>query len=263
VHDVAITDIHAESPTQTAGKLPGTEDQVRMWVVDRGAWTIGGSPGPRQYTVPTGQFLLRRVGRPSHFHIAAHTTAKLIVLPAAALTPLLGNRAIAGPTDSAEARLLVAHASTVQATAPDLSQAGLQAARSTLIELAMAVARGRLDDTEPQLAPALAQAAKDLAERRLANPDLSPALLAHELHVSVRTLQRAFAATGEPAAAYIRRRRLEEARVALTSPSNHLTITELAAYWQFADSSHFTRAFKTRYGQTPTEYARRWRASER
>ena len=31
------------------------------------------------------------------------------------------------------------------------------------------------------------------------------------------------------------------------------------AYWQFAGSSHFTRAFKTRYGQTPTEYAHRCR----
>ncbi|MFG2884254.1 AraC family transcriptional regulator [Streptomyces sp. NPDC048297] len=29
----------------------------------------------------------------------------------------------------------------------------------------------------------------------------------------------------------------------------------LAAHWQFADTSRFTRAFKKHYGQTPTEYA--------
>jgi AraC family transcriptional regulator, positive regulator of tynA and feaB len=81
-------------------------------------------------------------------------------------------------------------------------------------------------------------------------------MLARELHVSPRTLQRAFAATGESAAAYIRHRRLEQARLALTSTSNRVSITELAAYWQFADSSHFTRSFKTYYGQTPTELAR-------
>jgi AraC-like DNA-binding protein len=91
-----------------------------------------------------------------------------------------------------------------------------------------------------------------------ADSDLSPAMLAGALHVSVRTLERAFASLGEgePAAAYIRRRRLEEARLALTAPSNRLTISELAAYWQFADSSHLARAFNKRYGLTPSEYAR-------
>ncbi|MEV7583702.1 helix-turn-helix domain-containing protein [Streptomyces erythrochromogenes] len=45
-------------------------------------------------------------------------------------------------------------------------------------------------------------------------------------------------------------------RLALVSPSGRLSISELAAHWQFADGSHFTRAFKKQYGQTPTEYAR-------
>ncbi|WP_242435898.1 AraC family transcriptional regulator [Streptomyces sp. Root369] len=29
-----------------------------------------------------------------------------------------------------------------------------------------------------------------------------------------------------------------------------------AAHWQFADRSHFIRAFKKQYGRTPSEYAR-------
>jgi AraC-like DNA-binding protein len=118
------------------------------------------------------------------------------------------------------------------------------------------VAWGRFDDGEPRLAPALAQTAKGLAERRLADPELSSTTLARELNVSVRTPQRAFAAAGESVTAYIRHRRLEEARLALTAPSGRLSVSELAAHWQFADSSHFIRAFKKRYGWTPTEYAR-------
>lgn len=47
-----------------------------------------------------------------------------------------------------------------------------------------------------------------------------------------------------------------KARLALVSPSGRLSISELAAHWQFADGSHFTRAFKKHYGQTPTECAR-------
>jgi len=256
VRDVGITDFHAVSALRSKGELDGIEDLVRMFVVRRGAWTLGGPRDRGGQTVPAGQFLLRHTGRPMHFETLPHTTVKVLVLPSTMLKPLLGNRVVIGPADSAEVRLLTAHASTLEMTAPELGQAGVEAAHGTIIELAKAVARGRFDDAEPLLAPALAQAAKELAERRLADPDLSPAMLAGELHVSVRTLQRAFASLGEPAAAYIRRRRLEEARLALTAPSNRLSITELAAYWQFADSSHLARAFNKRYGLNPSAFAR-------
>jgi AraC family transcriptional activator of tynA and feaB len=77
------------------------------------------------------------------------------------------------------------------------------------------------------------------------------------LHVSVRTLQRAFATAGESVTAYIRRRRLEQAWLELTGPAAaRSSVTELAASWQFADSSHFIRAFKQQYGQTPGDVAR-------
>ena len=256
VRNAAIVDIHGVSALRTDGKPNGIEDQVRMFVVRRGAWTIGGPPDRDQHTVSAGQFLLRHVGRPMQLQTLPHTVVKVLVLPATMLKPLLGNRSVTGPADSAEVRLLTAHANTIETTAPNLGQAGVEAAHSTLIELAKAVARGRFDDTEPLLAPALAHAAKEIAESRLADPGLSPAMLARELHVSVRTLQRAFASGGESVATYIRERRLEEALLTLTGPSGRLSITELAAYWQFTDSSHFTRAFKKRYGQTPSEYAR-------
>lgn len=74
--------------------------------------------------------------------------------------------------------------------------------------------------------------------------------------MSVRTLHRAFAAAGEPVAAYVRRRRLERARLELAAPSGRPDVSEVAARWHFADSSHFTRAFKNQYGETPTQFAR-------
>ncbi|NGO08282.1 helix-turn-helix domain-containing protein [Streptomyces sp. HC44] len=160
-------------------------------------------------------------------------------------------------------RMLTAHSNMIHATVADLGPAGVHAAHSTLIELAKAVAVRRFDDVEPQLAPALTRAAKDLANSHLPDPELSPAMLARELNISVRTLQRAFATVGESVTTYIRHRRLEEARLALTAPSGRWSISELAAHWQFADSSHFIRAFKKHYGQTPTEYARSTGAAAR
>ncbi|WP_246010779.1 helix-turn-helix transcriptional regulator [Nocardia mexicana] len=81
-------------------------------------------------------------------------------------------------------------------------------------------------------------------------------MLARELNVSLRTLQRSFTAVGESITAYIRHRRLEEARRALTTSPHRLSISELAAHWQFSDSSHFIRSFKKAYGRTPAEYLR-------
>ncbi|MFD3307536.1 helix-turn-helix domain-containing protein [Streptomyces sp. NPDC058694] len=254
--DVTIADLHGASATRTVGAPRGEEDLVRMYVVRQGAWDLDGPRERDEHTVSAGQFLLRHFGHPSAFATAAHTTAKILFLPTAMLGPLLGNRTITGPVDSAEVRLLAAHANMVHETIADLSPAGVHAAHSTLIELAKAVAQSRFDDMEPLLAPSLAQAAKDLADSHLADPELSPAMLARELRVSVRTLQRAFATAGESATAYIRDRRLEEARLALTAGPGRPSVSELAAHWQFADSSHFIRAFKKRYGRTPTEYAR-------
>ncbi|MEV1083399.1 helix-turn-helix domain-containing protein [Streptomyces sp. NPDC050211] len=256
VRDVGILDLHGASAIRTSGGRHNHRDHVRMYVVRRGAWTVGGPLHRGEQTVSAGQFLIRRFERPSSFEAPPYTTAKILTLLSGALTPLLGDRGITGPTDSAEVRLLVAHTNMLHATIADLGPAGVHAAHSTLIELAKAVAVRRFDDVEPRLAPALAQAAKDLADSHLADPELSAAMLARELNVSVRTLQRAFAAADDSVSAYIRHRRLEEARLALTAPSGRPSVSELAAHWHFADSSHFIRAFKKRYGQTPTEYAR-------
>jgi AraC family transcriptional regulator, positive regulator of tynA and feaB len=112
------------------------------------------------------------------------------------------------------------------------------------------VPRSAFDDAEPRLAPALAEAAKRLADDRLADHDHSPAALAKEFNVSVRTLQRAFALTGDSVSSYVRNRRLERARRDVAAGG--LTITEIAARWHFVDGSHLTRAFKKRYGHPPS-----------
>jgi AraC-like DNA-binding protein len=44
--------------------------------------------------------------------------------------------------------------------------------------------------------------------------------------------------------AYVRRRRLEGARRELDCPGSPYTVADVAARWQFADSSHFRRAHR-------------------
>ncbi|MEU3230843.1 helix-turn-helix domain-containing protein [Nocardiopsis alba] len=255
VHDVAITTVDGASAARTADGPVQETDQVRLWLVDSGAWALGGRRNSVEHTVVAGGFLLRHAAGVPHFALPPHTRARCIVLPAAPFSLSLPGRGVTGHADAAEVRLLVAHTTMVEEVLADLSPAGARAARDTLVELATAVARRGFDDADTHLAPALAQAAKDLAEQRLTDADLSSAMLARELNVSVRTLQRAFAARGESVTAYIREKRLESAGRALST--SRLTVSEIAARWQFSDSSHFGRAFKQRYGLTPTEYARR------
>ncbi|RDI68338.1 helix-turn-helix domain-containing protein [Nocardia pseudobrasiliensis] len=255
VIDAAITDLDSASDIRTGGTPLGYDDQVRIYVVRRGTWMLSGSPHRAEYTVTAGQFLLRH-GPPLHFGAAPDTTVQILTLPSAMLEPRLRNRSITESATSAEMRLLAAHTNMIHTTVADLGPVGVYAAHGALIELAKAVVAGRFDDGEPGLGPALVQAAKVLADRHLADPDLGPAMLSRELHVSARTLQRAFTAAGESVTTYIRNRRLEHARQDLITSRRRPTVSEIAAHWQFSDSSHFIRAFKKRYGQTPVEFAR-------
>ena len=254
-HDVFIADFYNEAYVgQTTGSA---DDRVLVHLMEHGTWRFG-RPDERAETiaVPAGSFIVRYECSPVTFDVDPGAKAKVLNLPAPELLPLLGGREITGSAQSAEMRVLMAHANMVTETVLDLSPSGVHAARDALIELTGGVLRREFDDHEPRFAHALARAAMELADRRLDAPELSPSWLARELHVSVRSLHRAFAATGDTAAAYIRSRRLERARLDLTVSHGRPSVTEIAARWQFADSSHFVRAFKKRYGETPTQFAR-------
>ncbi|MDQ0779633.1 AraC family transcriptional activator of tynA and feaB [Streptomyces aurantiacus] len=257
VHDALIANLRYD-PTGTERAWVDSHyfpDMLVMDVVRRGTWHYTRSRGRDQVSVSPGQFIVRYNNPSWRFAVGPHTTKKLI-LPVAHLGPLIRKRPVFGSADSAEMQLLLAHARMVEAVLDDLSPAGLQTARDTLVELVVGVLAQKIDETEPLLAASLAQAAKNLVDRHLADRDLSPTMLARELKVSVRTLNRAFASIDDSITAYIRQKRLEQARLALTTPVPRLSVSELAAHFQFADSSHFIRAFKKQYGQTPNRYAR-------
>ncbi|MFH8446040.1 helix-turn-helix domain-containing protein [Streptomyces sp. NPDC018026] len=253
LRDVMFNRFENTASLQTAGPRVGADDHVRLWIVHRGTWRFGETDGRTEHTTPAGRLLVQ-TGELSHFAATPHTSVQVLVLPAAEIRSGRGQTA-SGPIDTAEVRLLTAHATMVGRVLDGLGPVGVNAARDTLAELARAAVQGGLDDVEPRLSPALAQAARDLADRRLTDPALSPTTVARKLNVSVRTLQRAFANEGQSLSAYIRERRLDEARRALVTPYRRMSITEIAAHWQFADSGHFARAFRSRYDQTPTDYA--------
>jgi AraC family transcriptional regulator, positive regulator of tynA and feaB len=252
----AINQVRTTAPVRTVALPQTAENVVRLWAVHNGHWHLADPYGQGPHQVSAGQFLLQGVKTTSHFETAPDTATTILILPHRSLKAVLQARVVTGSTDSPELRLLLAHATMLRETLSDLSDAGLRAAENTLVELTTAVALGRFDDQQSDLAPALVRAARDLADSRLTEAGLTSAMLAHELRVSIRTLQRAFAYAGEPVSAYVRRRRLEEARRALllVPGAPPVGVSQVAARFQFSDTSHFIRTFKKHYGMTPRAY---------
>jgi len=94
-------------------------------------------------------------------------------------------------------------------------------------------------------------------DKRLDEPDLSPATIAADHHISVRYLHFIFNERGLTVGGWIRTRRLDQCRAALTDRRPDRSITEIALNWGFSDAAHFSRSFRASFGTTPTEYRRR------
>ncbi|BCH30934.1 hypothetical protein MesoLjLc_28640 [Mesorhizobium sp. L-8-10] len=95
-------------------------------------------------------------------------------------------------------------------------------------------------------------------ESSLTRPELSLAWLARRVGISERQLQRDFLARGSSFVRLLRDRRLRLAAEIIDvafRAGRALYITEVALAAGFRDLSNFNRAFRSRFGCTPSEYA--------
>ena len=101
---------------------------------------------------------------------------------------------------------------------------------------------------------ALTQLALDEVERSLAAPGLSPAVVPERIGVSTRYLHQLFEDRGQSFGRPLLARRLESCRAALTDPAlADLTVGEIAWRSGFTDPSYLARAYRRRYGVSPTQ----------
>lgn len=94
--------------------------------------------------------------------------------------------------------------------------------------------------------------------QHLADPDLSPRMLAERLQVSVRTIHKRFEDADTTFGQWVLDNRLQACRRALDDPRHAaFTISQIAYGWGFNDLSHFSKAFKARFGISPAQYRRK------
>jgi acetamidase/formamidase/AraC-like DNA-binding protein len=92
-------------------------------------------------------------------------------------------------------------------------------------------------------------------ERRLDDPDLTPARIAEAEGISERYMQKLFEGSGSSFTHYLRERRLQRTSAELSNPAEaHHSISEIAYRNGFNDSAHFSRAFRHRFGLSPREF---------
>ncbi|WP_202927031.1 AraC family transcriptional regulator [Gordonia desulfuricans] len=94
---------------------------------------------------------------------------------------------------------------------------------------------------------------REQVARSFRDPDLTPRRLAHDNHISLRTLQAILARAHASPAALIRRHRLDHARDLLRSG---VPPRAAAVEAGFSEPDTFTRAFRREFGVTPATYAR-------
>ncbi|GAB7188410.1 DNA-binding transcriptional activator FeaR [Kitasatospora sp. Ki12] len=90
-------------------------------------------------------------------------------------------------------------------------------------------------------------------DRHLADPELTPQIIARAHHISLRYLHKLFENEDATVGRWIQRRRLEECRRELAR-GNGTTIAAVAHRWGFTSAAHFSRAFRATYGMAPREW---------
>ncbi len=210
----------------------------------------------RQMVGP-GTVLLHSASRAQSFQFIDATSSLHVSIPRRLLQGRLGDRdrtrVLSG--DVPEVGLAVDFIRSLNARAGQLDESMMPRLASQVVDLVSLAVGGA--NGEVALSTARAHAlrrVKSEIEKRLCNPNLTPALAAAAGRVSVRYANALLAEEGSSLERYIQQRRLEHCRRALEDPlQSHRMISEIAYAWGFSDHSHFTRRFRDAFGMTPSE----------
>jgi AraC-like DNA-binding protein len=216
----------------------------------------------RTLNLGAGEAVILTGGEPSTFGGPAQKSVDLLRVPVRLLSPLVValeasyGRAI--PADSAALQLLVGYIGALDemnaVATPEVEQHVV-----THIHDLMALAIGATRDADEiarirGVRAAWLRAIKEDIAARLDRPDLSVATIAARHRIEPRRIQRLFESEGTTLTEYVLAQRLARAHRLLTDPLRaNQKVSAISVDAGFGDLSYFNRAFRRRYGITPSE----------
>ena len=192
---------------------------------------------PFNYTIAPESFFILRIPR----DLLLRRTANAEHAVAASLGPGTGFRAVLGAMikEACESK--------------ELSQSSHAESRvaGAILDLVSAIIEIHQGDAPPASSQAtLYRKALAFIEDNIEHTGLDVDYIASSMHVSTRTLARAFAGQATTPMKAIWQKRLEASYCALRGGAVK-NVTEAAMTYGFCDVSHFSRSFKKSYGVTP------------
>jgi AraC-like DNA-binding protein len=192
---------------------------------------------PFRYTIEPESFFILRIPR----DLLLHRTANAEQVVATSLGPGTGFRAVLGSVIKEACE------------SDELNQSSHAESRvaSAILDLVSAIVEihgGAAPVASPHAA--LYHRAMRFIDEHIEYADLDVDHIATSMHVSTRTLARAFASQATTPMRAIWQQRLEASYCALRGGAVK-SVTEAAMTYGFCDISHFSRSFKKNYGVTP------------
>ncbi|MFJ8003926.1 helix-turn-helix domain-containing protein [Streptomyces fagopyri] len=215
------------------------------------------------HTVTPGRICIRDAKASWNFTCAPGTRVRVVTIPRHLVLSRNGSpgtldQAYMSDVSAPEVRFLMNFLQAIEKSSSDLDRSSHT--QNLALDACAGLFAGMLShrsESGPEDHPnATVKAAKNVIERNLDRHDLSPAMIARTIGVSVRTLHRSFSESNDSLMSFTRHRRLQRAHDELIRMDGAAKVSEIAARWHFADASHFIRHFKSFYGATPAAYVR-------
>lgn len=254
--ELTILDITSSAMRAREDPPPGGPDLVYVAQIHDGECNL--VHGGHATRLQPGQFTLIDARRRAQLELDDETRFTLLLLPRERVTrhvPLVDGAVGRVSNDSASDRHIAASLRSFTEAAGGLTSSQRSIALRSLLHLLPAASAVTAEDG-PATSRWLARAAA-VIEQRLHDPAFGPDPLAEAVGVSRRYLDKLFAGHGSSIAREIWERRLRRAAHDLRAPAyRHRTIAEIAYGAGFSDAAHFTRAFRRRFGTTPSAFRR-------
>lgn len=214
-----------------------------------------------EFIVKAGDLALIDSGLPSEFTLAGPCRFLSLGIPRRMLARRVGSSNSRPPMHIAGQGIGNVLMSLLVSTYDQAAQLGEADARVAEESLLLILQRALCPQTDPAFMTERSDTelygVQQLILTMLADPQLSPDLIAQRYRTSTRRLHRMFETAGLSLGAWVRRARLERCRRDLANPRlADQCVTTIAFKWGFNQASHFSRAFREEFGLPPTEFRR-------